>query len=87
MMAGPVEQLVKVRLKVGEAEAAHLPEPVSLVNDAGTFTVTSTEKDGWITVERELKLTADSYPAEMWPQLRALLLEDADPANGIILLD
>jgi hypothetical protein len=87
MMAGPVEQLVKVRLKVGEAEAAHFPEPVSLVNEAGTFTVTSTKKDGWITVERELKLTADSYPAEMWPQLRDLLLEDADPANGVILLD
>jgi hypothetical protein len=60
---------------------------VSLVNDAGEFTVTSTKKDGWITVERELKLTAGSYPAEMWPQLRALLLEDADPANGVILLD
>ncbi len=87
MLAGPMEQLVKVRLNVGEADVAHLPESVSLVNDAGEFTVTSTKKDGWITVERELKLTADSYPAEMWPQLRALLLEDADPANGVILLD
>ncbi len=87
MLAGPMEQLVKVRLNVGEADVAHLPESVSLVNDAGEFTVTSTKKDGWITVERVLKLTADSYPAEMWPQLRALLLEDADPANGVILLD
>ncbi len=87
MLAGPMEQLVKVRLKVGEMEAAHLPEPVFLVNEAGEFTVTSTTKDGWITIERELKLTADSYPAEMWSQLRALLLEDADPANGVILLD
>jgi hypothetical protein len=87
ILAGPMGQLVKVRLKFDEAGAAHLPEPVSLVNDAGEFTVTSTKKDGWITVERELKLTAGSYPAEMWPQLRALLLEDADPANGVILLD
>jgi len=87
MLAGPMEQLVKVRLKIDEAEAAHLPEPVSLVNEAGEFTVTSKIKDGWITVERELKLTSASYPAEMWPQLRALLLEDADPANGVILLD
>jgi hypothetical protein len=87
ILAGPMEQLVKVRLKVGEAGAAHMPEPVSLVNEAGEFTVTSTNKDGWITVERELKLSSNIYPAELWPQLRALLLEDADPANGVILLD
>jgi len=87
ILAGPMEQLVRVRLKVDESEAAHLPEPVSLVNEAGEFTVTSTKKDGWVTVERELKLSSNIYPAEMWPQLRALLLEDADPANGVILLD
>ncbi len=87
ILAGPMEQSVKIRLKVGETEAAHLPDPVSLVNEAGEFTVTTTRKDGWITVTRELKLTADMYPAAMWPRLRALLLEEDDAANGAILLD
>jgi len=60
---------------------------VFLVNEAGEFTVTATEEDGWITVTRELKLAADVYPAAMWPSLRALLLEEDDAANGTILLD
>jgi len=87
ILAGPMEQSVKIRLKTGETEAAHLPEPVSLVNEAGEFTVTVAQKDGWVTVTRELKLTGDVYPAALWPQLRALLLEEDDAANGAILLD
>lgn len=86
-VAGPMEQLVKVRLKSCEAGTVHLPEPVSVVNEAGEFSVTATEKDGWIVLERKLVLAAKFYPAQMWPQLRALLLEDADPANGTLLLD
>ena len=87
LLAGPLEQSVKIRLMAGETEAAHLPDPVSLVNEAGEFTVSVTEEDGWITVTRELKLAADVYPAALWPQLRALLLEEDDAANGTILLD
>ena len=87
MLPAPMEQWVKVRIKTGAGGGVHLPPNISLVNDAGEFTVNSSEEGGWITVVRELKLNADSYPAEMWPQLRALLLEDADPVHGTILMD
>ena len=87
LLAGPLEQSVKFRLLVGETEVVRLPDPVSLVNEAGEFTVSATQEDGWITVTRELKLAADVYPAALWPQLRALLLEEDDTANGTILLD
>jgi hypothetical protein len=87
MLAGPLEQVVKIRFKSGDDPAVHLPESRSLVNEAGEFSVSAEEKDGWITLERRLVLTADSYPAEMWPQVRALLLEDEDPANGTLLFD
>ena len=86
-LAGPLEQVVKIRLKVEDAEVAHLPEPVSLVNEAGKFSVTTEQEEGWITVERKLTLAADTYPAELWPHLRALLLAEADPVNGTILLE
>jgi hypothetical protein len=86
-VAGPMEQTVKVRVKSGETGAAHLPESLSLVNEAGEFSVTASEKDGWIILERKLVLTAETYPAQMWPQLRALLLEDSDPANGTLLFE
>jgi hypothetical protein len=65
----------------------HLPESRTLVNEAGEFSVSAEENDGWIILERKLSLTADYYPAEMWPQVRALLLEDGDPANGTVLFD
>ncbi len=87
MLPAPMEQRVKIRVKTGADGVVNLPAAVSIVNDAGEFTVKTTEQDGWITVERELKLNADTYPAEMWPQLRALLLEDADPVHGTILMD
>jgi len=87
MLPAPMEQWVKVRIKTGADGGVHLPPNISLVNDAGEFTVNSNEEGDWITVVRELKLNADSYPAEMWPQLRALLLEDADPVHGTILMD
>jgi hypothetical protein len=86
-LPGPLEQVVKLRFAAGDSGAAHLPEARSLINEAGEFSVTASESDGWITLERRLTLTADSYPAEMWPQVRALLLEDTDPVNGTILLD
>jgi hypothetical protein len=85
LLAGPLEQMVKIRIKAEGAE--HLPTPVSIVNEVGTFTVTATDEGGWITVVRELKITSEDCPAEMWPQLRALLQEDADPVHGTILLD
>ncbi|MEN8006164.1 MAG: DUF3857 domain-containing protein [Candidatus Krumholzibacteriota bacterium] len=87
MLPAAMEQWVKIRIKIDEAGETDLPAVLSLVNEAGEFTVNTTEKGGWITVERELKLSSDSYPAGMWPQLRALLLEDADPVHGTILLD
>ena len=87
MLPAAMEQWVKIRIKTDGDGEYFLPAELSLVNEAGEFTVNTTEKDGWITIERELKLNSDSYPAEMWPQLRALLLEDADPVHGTILMD
>ncbi len=86
LLPGPMQQWVKVRLR-SEDTAAHLPEPFALANEAGEFTVTVTQQDGWITLTRELKLNEGTYPAEMWPAVRALLLEESDARHGTILLD
>jgi hypothetical protein len=86
LLDGPMEQMIKIRMK-SENAAIHLPAPVSLINDAGEFSVTATEADGWITLERELKIASKAFPPEMWPMLRALLLEEGDALNGTIVLD
>jgi PHD/YefM family antitoxin component YafN of YafNO toxin-antitoxin module len=45
-----------------------------------------TEDDEWVTVTRELKLSTGSVPADQWPALRQLLLEEQDPENRTVLL-
>jgi len=86
LLPGELQQVVKIRLKLGD-QAVHLPPTVALTNEAGTFAVTATSAGGWVTLERAITLNADAGGQEMWPALRALLLEDGDPANGTILLN
>jgi hypothetical protein len=85
MLAGPMEQSVKVRIQSGSDGKVHLPPDLAVANEAGEFTVRSSEDGGWITCERVLKLNAATYTADMWPQLRALLLEEADPVHGTVV--
>jgi len=82
-------QQIRVRIKVGDHEVVRLPEARSMVNDAGRFNLTVNQKDGWVTIDRELVVldgSAAPDAAEFWTQLRALLLEEVDPANRTVLL-
>lgn len=79
-------QTVTVRLEVAEDELRHRPQPRNLANSAGTFSLAVVFKDGWLTLTRTLALAEGGAAAGDWPALRALLLEEADPANGTVIL-
>lgn len=79
-------QTVIVRLEVAEEELLHRPAPRTLTNPAGTFTLAMVYKDGWLTLTRTLALAEGPEGRADWPALRALLLEEADPANGTVIL-
>jgi hypothetical protein len=95
---GPMRQTITLRLKIGEREAVRLPEPRSIENPLGRFSLSVEEEDGWITMTREVAVgtsrtdaeSSESSPTivapEEWPLLRELLLEEADRANRAILL-
>jgi hypothetical protein len=86
---GGWEQSLTLRLEVAEDQLLQAPEAVSLTNAAGSFTLTSDYDDGWLTLTRAVKLVdgqEGDLPAELWPDLRALLLEEADPVHGTVLL-
>jgi hypothetical protein len=59
---------------------------VSIVNEAGRFTIAVTEDDGWLTVTRELALEPGKLAPQKWPLLRALLLGYGDAAGRTVLL-
>ncbi|MGD9546592.1 MAG: DUF3857 domain-containing protein [Candidatus Krumholzibacteriia bacterium] len=79
-------QTVSVRFKLDGRILQHAPRPLKIENTAGTFEVAVTEKDGWVTVERTLAIPQDTIGPENWPALRELLLEEADSANGTIII-
>lgn len=82
----PMGQRLTVHLSLGEGTLVRAPAPRELTNDVGRFALAVEETNGVLTVTRELELTTDTITTEQWPQLRALLLEEADPANRTILL-
>jgi len=86
LLRAPMSQHVALRLTLGDAAVVHAPEPRELVNEVGRFVLAVDQKDGVLTVTRELELTVATITPEQWPMMRALLLEEADPANGMILL-
>jgi hypothetical protein len=86
VLPGAMTQRVVLRLKTGEREVVQLPEAVEIKNEVGSFTVTAQEKDGWLTVTRELSLNTATVRPEAWPDLRALLLDETDSGNRTILM-
>jgi hypothetical protein len=83
---GTQMQQITLRLKPGDREIVHLPEAREIENVAGRFALTVERDDGWVTVDRVLKLSGMMVPPDAWPHLRALLLEETDAANRTILL-
>jgi hypothetical protein len=81
--AGGVQE-VTLRIKLGDASVAWSPQASSVRNSAGTFAVTVNEEHGWLTYGRTLQVFGATGT---WPDLRTLLLEEMDPANGTIVLE
>jgi hypothetical protein len=86
VLSGPMTQRVELRLKTGSREVVSLPAARELKNDTGHFTLRTLEKNGWVTVERELTLNTGVIPPEHWPQLRALLLEEQSTGGRVVYL-
>jgi hypothetical protein len=86
VLTGPMTQRVKIRIKTGGREIVQLPTTRELKNEVGHFTLRTKEKNGWVTIERDLTLKTSVVSPETWPELRALLLEEADDAGRSIFL-
>ncbi|MBD3367894.1 MAG: DUF3857 domain-containing protein [Candidatus Eisenbacteria bacterium] len=85
-LPAPATQSVMLEIDTGEGEPAHVPEETDLRNEAGTFSLTVDRDGSWVTVERRLEVDNDVGP-DLWPELRALLLEWNAPRNRTLLLD
>lgn len=97
-LLGPMRQKVTLRLRIGEREVVRIPEASELENGVGRFSLTVEEEGDWITLVREIEVGHDRVDAEpweqgatviapeQWPELRGLLLEEADRSNRAILL-
>ncbi|MBE0567499.1 MAG: DUF3857 domain-containing protein [Krumholzibacteria bacterium] len=93
-----MSQVIELRLRTAGVSAAAIPQAKTIKNGAGMFSVAVDEADGWLTVVRSIALTPEGagllgedppmieHEPESWPDLRALLLEEMDPANGTIVL-
>ncbi|HSG28207.1 MAG TPA: DUF3857 domain-containing protein [Candidatus Krumholzibacterium sp.] len=79
-------QSVKFSLDHGGRTVVYLPQDFELTNEAGTFRLVSSIEGDRLVVERSLELSSRTYSPEMWPQLRALLLEEKDEAHRAIIL-
>ncbi len=86
LLPGSLVQRVRTTLSPGDREFAHLPPDREVVNAAGRFSLRVERDGGRVVVKRELSVAAGEVPPARWPELRALLLEDADPANRTLLL-
>jgi hypothetical protein len=84
-LPGPVEQELRVRLVLPEAETIRLPEPMEFENLAGRFYL-RVERDGdAVTITRGLSLSASALPPSAWPELRALLLAEEHDRNRVVV--
>jgi hypothetical protein len=86
ILPGPVSERLEVHVALGELEAVDLPSPVTMSNRAGTYTLRIDRSESGIDLIREVELSRQSYPAELWPELRQLLLAVHQPAHRRLLL-
>lgn len=92
-------QRIVLRIKAGGHEVIARPEERTIKNAAGTFILDTGEHGGWLEISRSIYLTPDGaswgsdeppvivHAPDAWPDLRALLLEELDPANGTLVLE
>lgn len=81
-----IEQRIELHLDPGDLDLAYLPQPVAVENGAGRFTLVAAAGEGGITLSRSLVLRKSLYATGEWPELRALLLADADERSRLLLL-
>ncbi|MDO9695247.1 MAG: DUF3857 domain-containing protein [Candidatus Latescibacteria bacterium] len=86
LLPGALVQRVRVTLNVGDREVVRLPQDHEIVNQAGRFRLRVEREGARLVVEREVEIAGGESPPSLWPDLRLLLLEEADPVNRAILL-
>jgi len=86
LLPGKLKQRICLRIKTGDGEIVRLPEEREIDNKVGHYSLSAGNKDGWITVSRELILKVKTVPDELWPELKKLLIEEEDPAGGTIMI-
>jgi Domain of Unknown Function with PDB structure (DUF3857)/Domain of Unknown Function with PDB structure (DUF3858) len=85
-LPGAGEQMVKLKLHLGDFEVAHLPEAISFSNDAGSFELKVEQEGDVVTLTRSTNINASTYSAEDWPELRSLLLAESSASNRTIFI-
>jgi hypothetical protein len=96
-LAGPMQQTFTLVLELGDLETVRLPDERSLENIAGSFDLNVEQGTDRITVTRTLVLNPPAavdpvarpilVTPDVWPDLRALLLEESDHRNRVLLLE
>jgi hypothetical protein len=79
-------QRVTLKIKTTGKELVHVPDTREIDNTIGHFSLKSEYGGGWASIERELTLFTLLVDAAAWPQLRELLLEEAENGGSTILL-
>lgn len=85
LLPGAVSERIVLRLDPGDRDVRYMPEAASVANGAGRFSL-AVERNGRLTVERELAIDLSTVPPDQWPELRALLVEQTHARNRTILL-
>jgi hypothetical protein len=96
-LMGPMEQTFTLDIELGDREIVRLPEERSLTNTAGSFSLSVEQGTDKVTVTRTLALNPPALVdrveklihvgPEVWPDLRALLLEESDHRNRVLLFE
>lgn len=85
-LAGRMVQHIELRIVAGDREIVYLPEPYEADKKVGRFELTVEHEGEWITIWRELEIGYPALHYENWYPLRALLLDEQDPAHRTIIL-
>jgi hypothetical protein len=86
LLKGKMIQRICLRIKTGEKEIVYLPETREIENEAGRYILSVRKEEGRVTIDRELAINTKTIRPGMWPELRALLLDETDSAGRTILL-
>jgi hypothetical protein len=86
LLRGKMTQRIRLRVKTGEKEIVYLPKASKIENEVGSYILSVENKNGWVTIDRELTIRSAKILPEAWPKLRALLLEEMDSAGRTILI-